>query len=572
MKLKRIKIGTKLLLGFGTVLALLIIIAGISIFRLMQMNSAINRLSSVYNKRVQLADDIRNDIVTIKTSTRNIMVSTDEDFVKKQKSIIDNTIKAYDEHKKELKNLIDTDKGRSLFNTVESKEQSALPIISQAAVESMNPDIDQDLENTLVTKIENPESDWIKSVQNIVDYQNQLANEAAKSERDATNYYIRFMNIVVVISIIISILSLYIIRKGILNQMKELANATNKLANGELNFEVNAYSKDEIGQTFEALNNSIESLRSTVSVVKGESTTIAKGTNEIERAFANVSNKVSQASASTQEITASIEECSAAVEEITSMAATVKEEADNTNQSTKDGVKLAMDIQLRAENTNKNTIDSKENIKAIYFESKQKLDKAIEDVGVVRKVSEMADTILSISEQTNLLALNAAIEAARAGEQGKGFAVVAEEVRNLAEQSSSAVNDIQANVNKVLYAVEELSHSSKSVLNVIETNVLMDYDNMINISTNYKDDGDTIKNIIEKFSAASENISSSIDQIADSMNSIASSVTNIATSSGEISSNMIEANQESMQVLAETKKNVEGTEVLARSMERFKTE
>lgn len=572
MNFKRIKVDTKLLLGFGIVLLLLISIAGVSIFRLNQINSSFNKLTNVYNKRVQLADDMRNDIVTIKTSTRNIMVSTDVNYMQKQKSVIDDTIKTYDKHKKELKELIDTDKGKSLFNEVENNEQTKLPVIYDSVVKSMDPDIDQDILNTLVTQLENPESVWINSIQAVVDYQNQLANEAAKDENDATHYTIKLMYIVVSISIFIAILFLYIIRKSILNQMKELLVATNKLANGELNFQVNVYTKDEIGQTFEALNNSVESLKNTVSVVKEESATITKGTNEIERAFANVSNKISQVSASTQEISSSIEESSASIEEITSMVTMVREEATRTSKEAKDGVKLALDIEQRAESINKNTLDSKENIQSIYFESKQKLDKAIEDVGVVRKVSEMADTILSISEQTNLLALNAAIEAAGAGEQGKGFAVVAEEVRKLAEQSSSAVNDIQANVNKVLYVVDELSHSSQSVLNVIETIVLKDYDNMINISANYKNDGNAFKNIIEKFSEVSENISNSIDQIVSSINDVASSITNIATASDEISSSVVEVNEKSNQVLTDTKKNTESVESLVGFMQRFKTE
>ena len=89
---------------------------------------------------------------------------------------------------------------------------------------------------------------------------------------------------------------MYSVKKSIIVQMKELLNATNKLANGELNFQVEVYTKDEIGQTFKALNNSIESLKNTVSVVKEESVIIAKGTNEIERAFSIVSNQVSQVS------------------------------------------------------------------------------------------------------------------------------------------------------------------------------------------------------------------------------------------------------------------------------------
>lgn len=99
-----------------------------------------------------------------------------------------------------------------------------------------------------------------------------------------------------------AILCLHIVKKNILNQMKELLAATHKLANGELNFKVNVYTKHEIGQTFEALNNAVESLKNTVGVVKQESSTITKGTSGIERAFANVSNEFARVSASTQEI------------------------------------------------------------------------------------------------------------------------------------------------------------------------------------------------------------------------------------------------------------------------------
>lgn len=572
MHLKRVKIGTKLFIGFGTVLSLLVIIAIISALKLNQVNNSLSKLTNVYNKRVQLAEEMKNDIISIKTCTRDLMVTTDVDYMKKQRSIIEDTKKLYESHKAKLGELIDTDKGRALFNNIESVQKSEQPTINNAIEAAMDPEIDQDVLNSLVVSIDQPEAKWINSIQTMINYEIQLAEKAAQDENNTTRGTINFMYITAVLSVVLALVSLSIIRKSILKQMKELLGATSKLANGELNFQVTVYTKDEIGQTFEALNNSLSTLKNTISMVKEESTTITKGTEQIEQAFDSVSNEVLQVSSSTEEITASIENVSEALEKITAMASLVREEAAKTSEETKEGVKLALDIQNRAENINKNTLVSKENIESIYAKSKGKLDKALEEVGVVKKVSEMADTILSISKQTNLLALNAAIEAVRAGEQGKGFAVVAEEVRKLAEQSTNAVSDIQSNVDKVLSAVEELSSSSKSVLNVIEANVLKDYDNMMDISINYNGDGKAFKNITKKFSDVSEHISKSIDEIVDNMNGIALSVANIATSSSEISSSVAQVKQESNQVLIDTKKNAKSAEKLSEFMGRFKTQ
>ena len=77
-------------------------------------------------------------------------------------------------------------------------------------------------------------------------------------------------------------------------------------------------------------------------------------------------------------------------------------------------------------------------------------------------ITDFIDLIKQISSQTNLLALNAAIEAARAGEHGRGFAVVAEEVRRLADSSSTAAEDVAKTVQFIRNQVREVSHTMEA--------------------------------------------------------------------------------------------------------------
>lgn len=572
MNFNKMKIGKKLTIAFGTVLFLLIVSQVISTFRMMEVNDSLKKITSVYYMRVKIANDMKDDITNIKTSTRNIMVSTDLDYMKKQKSIVKDSIRSYEDHKVQLKNLIDDDKSRTIFNEIENKEKIAMPIVNQTTDKVMDPDLQQSELNELIVKLINPETEWDNSVHKLVDYQTELVDEVVKNENISIENTTSKMDVIILISLVVVILFVYLIKRSIIKQMKCLLEAANKLAKGELNFTVEGTSRDEIGQTFNALNNSVHSLNSIVKLVKEESTAIARSTYEIETSYATVNKDVLEVSSATQEISASIEEALATVEEINSLAVMVKEKADKTSKETKSGVKLALDIHQRSENINKNVLQSKENINRLYYESRQKLNKAMEDARVVNEVSQMADTILNISKQINLLSLNAAIEAARAGEQGRGFAVVAEEVRNLADQSSDAVIDIQLNVSKILNVVEELLNSSQNIILVIEDIVSKDYDNMLSISENYKDDGNTFKDIIEKFSMVSESIATSIDQLVNSMSNVTVAVNSIAASSGEISLRVENISNESNEVLFKTNSNAESTTRLSEIVGRFKTE
>jgi methyl-accepting chemotaxis protein len=84
-----------------------------------------------------------------------------------------------------------------------------------------------------------------------------------------------------------------------------------------------------------------------------------------------------------------------------------------------------------------------------------------------RKIGEVVDLITSIAGQTNLLALNATIEAARAGDAGKGFAVVASEVKNLANQTGRATEEIGTQISQIQSATQEAVAAIEGIVSVI---------------------------------------------------------------------------------------------------------
>lgn len=169
-------------------------------------------------------------------------------------------------------------------------------------------------------------------------------------------------------------------------------------------------------------------------------------------------------------------------------------------QASEDLLSYASQMSLRADEMKSNAEKNMQNTSDVMGEILVELNNSIEESKSVEQVNVLTKEILAISSKTNLLALNASIEAARAGEAGRGFAVVADEIRELADHSRVAANDIQ-NVNSmVVKAVSGLIESSDNMVKYVNESVMPDYEGFVASGQQYSSDASYINEIVTEVS------------------------------------------------------------------------
>jgi methyl-accepting chemotaxis protein len=552
-----LKIGNRLLVGFGVLTILMLVASGMALWG----NNAINDGLGVivlYSNKLERVYIMGSALDKVFLDVGNLSVAPDNADQSKLQADVDNQRAIYKENLTFLKNAAATDTEKGLIKNLEdsilvgreaNNEILALATTGNDAWKAGNRDAAQKIYH----EKSYPSNDGIDQAvaEYTVYWQEQIRQQDNAS--DALMLTLRTWTIVLaLVSLALAILLSIFITRSLTQPLSEATRLTDQLAQGNFSQDPQESLKNrgdelgDLGRSFQVMIGNVRTL------------------------LGGISNGVQSTASSSEELSALSEETSAAAREslnkTTSVAAAAEEMSVNT-VSVAAGMEQANAslhaIATAVEEMTATIGEIARNSERAHATTEQAAHK-VDQFSIVMKglgqsaqeIGKVTETITSISSQTNLLALNATIEAARAGAAGKGFAVVASEIKELAQQTAAATSEIKdkistiqgstagavADIDKIVQVIRDVNEIVMSIAAAIQEQSTVTQDiagNIAQASSGVRD----ANSRVAQTSTVSGSIAKEIAQVSSSVGQISSASSQVQTSALQLSQLADQLNQ-----------------------------
>ncbi|MFZ0433425.1 MAG: methyl-accepting chemotaxis protein [Candidatus Acidiferrales bacterium] len=524
-------IGKKLYLGFGAILATMLVLFIINLFTVAREYSARSAATSTLSD-VQSIEDIRFQMMANRLNLSNYLLSgdlRDEDKTNHGSNDLLDLIKS-EETKAGDAGL------RASLQQVEENERNwsenfAKPMIAKRHSVDAGDITVSDLQ---IFYLQHDPASWTTKSSGALDQANSTVRKAQEDSSNTAAAATRWSTIITTLGTILALIAGALIafftaktikdplyhlievahsigesgdldqtidihrqdEVGILAQnfnkmithLKEMAGVSAAIAEGQLHVSVQPRSKqDTMARAFARMT---QGLRDIVRQVRDSASQVASGAGQMASA-SDESAKVSvQAASAIDEVTSTMHEMSINVQNVVKntqvQASSVAETSASIDQMVTsiqrvaDTAKLLVDISHRSREEVQTGIGTMSKATAGLNRTSHAIQSSAEIIDVLGRraddIGKIIEVIDDLAEQTNLLALNAAIEAARAGEHGLGFAVVAEEVRKLAEKSTQSTKEISELIEGIQKEAREAVENMEKSTTMVQEGLVLNKD------------------------------------------------------------------------------------------------
>jgi methyl-accepting chemotaxis protein len=471
MNFTNLRISTRLWTGFGAIAALMALVVAIGVVKMNSIEAGVDNVVRASRNEL-LAVRILDGVNSMRRYQLNALAIGAEERVKEMARVTargKEVLQQAEELEKAQRNP-ETKKLAGSMRELAEKYARGHEQVARLAQEGKF-DAMKELVQGEERKVQRAVVDEVEKFAKIQADRKAKAEELTEQEQKAA---LTLMLSLLAAALVLAAVVAALIARSIAGPVAEAVRVAEALAKGDLSQNVEARSRDEIGQLMLALKGTVAQLSGIVGRIKETSDMVGSASREIAQGNTDLSSR-------TEEQASALEETSASMQQMT---ATVGQNAQNA-QKVNELAAQASGVAAKGGEVVKEAVGTMNGITASS-----------------KKIADIIGVIDGIAFQTNILALNAAVEAARAGEQGRGFAVVASEVRSLAQRSAAAAKEIK---DLITDSVSKVDAGSRQVNDAGRT--------MEEIVSSVK----KVTTLIAEITAASQEQAQGIEQVSETM-------------------------------------------------------
>ncbi len=471
--LNNLKIGTRLSLGFGLLLLLMLAVGAYGILSVKSLREGLDLLVNDRMVKVAQANESMHNVNIIARALRNIIIDDDKGRQAEELRRIADSRKKVADILDELNATITTDQGKAILRKLADQRTGYVRSTEQYMNLTREGKIDE-AKKMLLTEVRETQRNYLNGLTEIVVFQTDLAKAAGKEAEETASAATRLITVLLSAALTLSVILAFFIVRSITGPVRNASALADTMSKGDFTATLDIQQKDEVGHMAVSLNTMVRQLGTMIKeIVAGvdsltaSSNDLAAVSRQLSASARDTADKSGSVAAATEEMSTNFQSVSAAMEQSTS----------NVNMIASSTEEMTATVNEIAESAEKARVITESAVK-----QSQATSIKMADLGEsARKIGRVTDSITESSEQTNLLALNSTIEADRAGEAGKGFAVVANEIKELARQTAEATVDIKNQIGDMqtttqatigdIAKISEVITEINSVINAIATAV-----------------------------------------------------------------------------------------------------